>query len=73
MKKIKHLIAALPCYFQGSRACFARDIPFSAIYFSLYAHMKKLTANHEGYNNAGSLLLSATVAGMESVKVENRS
>jgi solute carrier family 25 aspartate/glutamate transporter 12/13 len=49
--------------YKGSRACFARDIPFSAIYFPLYAHMKKLTSNSDGYNNLGTLLFSATVAG----------
>jgi solute carrier family 25 aspartate/glutamate transporter 12/13 len=49
--------------YKGARACFARDIPFSAIYFPLYAHLKKLTANRDGYNNMGTLLLSATLAG----------
>ena len=52
------------CYVQGSRACFARDIPFSAIYFPLYANMKKFTANKDGYNGIGTLLLSATIAGL---------
>jgi hypothetical protein len=27
-------------FLQGSRACFLRDIPFSAIYFPAYAHLK---------------------------------
>lgn len=49
--------------YKGARACFARDIPFSAIYFPLYAHMKKFTANESGYNSLGTLLLSATIAG----------
>ena len=40
-----------------------RDIPFSAIYFPAYAHMKKLTADHDGYNKPSTLLLSATCAG----------
>ena len=50
--------------FQGARACFARDIPFSAIYFALYAHLKKYSADENGYNNPLSLLCSATTAGM---------
>jgi len=50
---------------QGSRACFLRDIPFSAIYFPVYANMKKFTADQDGYNNMPSLLFSATIAGAE--------
>jgi len=49
--------------YKGAKACFLRDIPFSAIYFPCYAHMKLLTADADGYNNPGSLLVSATVAG----------
>ncbi|ELU00422.1 hypothetical protein CAPTEDRAFT_169511 [Capitella teleta] len=49
--------------YKGSRACFARDIPFSAIYFSLYAHLKKMTADEHGYNNPWSLLVAATLSG----------
>jgi len=48
---------------KGSRACFLRDIPFSAIYFPVYANMKKFTADKDGYNNMTTLLFSATVAG----------
>lgn len=48
---------------QGSRACFLRDIPFSAIYFPVYANMKKFTADKDGYNNMYTLLFSATIAG----------
>jgi len=49
--------------YKGARACFLRDIPFSAIYFPAYAHMKKLTSDHDGYNSPISLLVSATIAG----------
>ena len=49
--------------FQGAKACFLRDIPFSAIYFPVYAHMKKFAADSNGYNGPGSLFVSATVAG----------
>ena len=51
------------CMFKGSRACFLRDIPFSAIYFPAYAHTKKALADENGYNTWGTLLLSATIAG----------
>ena len=50
---------------QGSRACFLRDIPFSAIYFPAYAHFKKQFADENGYNNPGTLLLAATCAGKD--------
>lgn len=50
--------------YKGSRACFLRDIPFSAIYFPVYAHMKLTTADEEGRNGAGSLLVSALIAGV---------
>ncbi|PVD37264.1 hypothetical protein C0Q70_04261 [Pomacea canaliculata] len=50
--------------YKGSRACFLRDIPFSAIYFPAYAHNKKYFADENGYNSPQSLLLSATIAGM---------
>ena len=36
--------------YKGARACLLRDIPFSAIYFPAYNHMKK-DVFHEGYNN----------------------
>ncbi|XP_052804086.1 electrogenic aspartate/glutamate antiporter SLC25A13, mitochondrial-like [Mya arenaria] len=49
--------------YKGSRACFLRDIPFSAIYFPAYAHFKKYFADENGYNTPGTLLLSAFMAG----------
>ena len=52
------------CLLQGARACLCRDVPFSAIYFTAYAHMKQYTADENGYNGPLSLLYSATVAGM---------
>jgi solute carrier family 25 aspartate/glutamate transporter 12/13 len=39
-------------------------VPFSAIYFPAYAHMKKFFADENGFNSPGSLLVSATIAGM---------
>lgn len=48
---------------QGSKACFLRDIPFSAIYFPVYANMKLRFADVDGHNSPGTLLLSAVIAG----------
>lgn len=33
--------------YKGAKACFLRDIPFSAIYFPVYAHSKLLTADSD--------------------------
>ena len=41
-----------------------RDIPFSAIYFPAYAHLKPKFADDNGYNSPLSLLLAGAVAGM---------
>lgn len=53
--------------YRGASACLMRDIPFSAIYFPAYAHLKKDTFG-EGKNGKklgfGQLLLSASIAGM---------
>ncbi|QRW09270.1 mitochondrial carrier protein [Ceratobasidium sp. AG-Ba] len=53
--------------YKGATACLLRDIPFSAIYFPAYAHMKKDVFN-EGYHGKklgfGETLLSAGIAGM---------
>lgn len=38
--------------YKGAKACFLRDIPFSAIYFPVYAHAKSATADE----NVGSEL-----------------
>ena len=35
--------------YRGASACLLRDIPFSAIYFPAYAHLKK-DLFHEGYH-----------------------
>jgi len=50
--------------YKGAKACFLRDIPFSAIYFPVYAHMKLRTADANGHNSPGSLFGSAFVAGV---------
>jgi len=49
--------------YKGSRACFLRDIPFSAIYFPAYAHLKPMFADETGYNSPLSLLTAGAIAG----------
>lgn len=34
--------------YKGAKACLLRDIPFSAIYFSAYAHTKASMADEDG-------------------------
>ncbi|ELU39447.1 Subunit of the condensin complex, which reorganizes chromosomes during cell division [Rhizoctonia solani AG-1 IA] len=52
--------------YKGATACLLRDIPFSAIYFPAYAHLKKDVFN-EGYHGKkltfGETLLAAGIAG----------
>ncbi|KAK1805066.1 hypothetical protein P4O66_019423 [Electrophorus voltai] len=50
--------------YKGAKACFLRDIPFSAIYFPCYAHVKAALADDEGRVGPGRLLLAGAVAGM---------
>ncbi|CAF0848755.1 unnamed protein product [Rotaria sp. Silwood1] len=50
--------------YKGARACFLRDIPFSAIYFPTYAHNKRRFADEHGYNDPKSLFISALLAGI---------
>ena len=51
--------------YKGASACLLRDIPFSAIYFTVYNHMKK-DVYSEGYNGKKlgffETLISAAVA-----------
>lgn len=57
-----HLSA--PCVSgQGAKACFLRDIPFSAIYFPAYAHLKGQMADDQGRLGALQLLTAGAIAG----------
>ncbi len=51
--------------YRGASACLLRDVPFSAIYFTAYNHMKK-DVYHEGHHNKKlgfmETLISAAVA-----------
>ena len=54
MKKTESLFFSRFCAWQGSQACLLRDIPFSAIYFPAYAHLKPMFADENGYNQVGN-------------------
>lgn len=49
--------------FQGAKACFLRDIPFSAIYFPAYAHLKTSFADEQGRLGPLQLLTAGAIAG----------
>eukprot|EP00062_Callorhinchus_milii_P018970 gi/632973020/ref/XP_007902945.1/ PREDICTED: calcium-binding mitochondrial carrier protein Aralar2 [Callorhinchus milii] len=50
--------------YKGAKACFMRDIPFSAIYFPSYAHIKIALADKDGLVSPWNMLLAGAVAGM---------
>ncbi|XP_053326733.1 electrogenic aspartate/glutamate antiporter SLC25A12, mitochondrial [Spea bombifrons] len=50
--------------YKGAKACFLRDIPFSAIYFPVYAHCKTLLADESGHVGALQLLTAGAIAGI---------
>ncbi|NXW02077.1 CMC1 protein, partial [Fregetta grallaria] len=48
----------------GAKACFLRDIPFSAIYFPVYAHSKLMLADENGHVGGLNLLTAGAIAGV---------
>lgn len=50
--------------YKGASACLMRDIPFSMIYFPVYAHAKKWLATDDGYNAPWTLLVAGAIGGM---------
>ncbi|KAM4025128.1 electrogenic aspartate/glutamate antiporter SLC25A12, mitochondrial [Anomaloglossus baeobatrachus] len=50
--------------YKGAKACFLRDIPFSAIYFPVYAHCKSQFADESGHIGALQLLTAGAIAGV---------
>ncbi|XP_018321792.1 calcium-binding mitochondrial carrier protein Aralar1 isoform X2 [Agrilus planipennis] len=50
--------------YKGASACLLRDVPFSAIYFPVYAHTKAGLADENGYNHPLTLLLAGAIAGV---------
>lgn len=50
--------------YKGAKACFLRDIPFSAIYFPVYAHTKESLADEDGRVGPLQLLTAGAIAGV---------
>uniref|UniRef100_A0A8C3KQT8 Solute carrier family 25 member 12 n=1 Tax=Calidris pygmaea TaxID=425635 RepID=A0A8C3KQT8_9CHAR len=50
--------------YKGAKACFLRDIPFSAIYFPVYAHSKLMLADENGHVGGFNLLTAGAIAGV---------
>ncbi|KAM6959219.1 electrogenic aspartate/glutamate antiporter SLC25A13, mitochondrial [Aplochiton taeniatus] len=50
--------------YKGAKACFLRDIPFSAIYFPCYAHLKQHLSDSDGRVGPAKMLLAGALAGM---------
>ncbi|CAL9690253.1 unnamed protein product [Knipowitschia caucasica] len=50
--------------YKGAKACFLRDIPFSAIYFPVYAHTKAKLADEDGRVGPLQLLTAGAIAGV---------
>uniref|UniRef100_A0A674A2S0 Solute carrier family 25 member 12 n=1 Tax=Salmo trutta TaxID=8032 RepID=A0A674A2S0_SALTR len=48
----------------GAKACFLRDIPFSAIFFPVYAHTKAQFADEQGRLGALQLLAAGAIGGI---------
>ncbi|KAL7991634.1 hypothetical protein Chor_015890 [Crotalus horridus] len=48
--------------YKGAKACFLRDIPFSAIYFPVYAHCKLMLADENGHVGGLNLLTAGAIA-----------
>ena len=49
--------------YQGASACLLRDIPFSAIYFPAYAHLKQAFSSSDGHLPLEWALLAGFFAG----------
>ncbi|XP_014191082.1 calcium-binding mitochondrial carrier protein Aralar2 [Haplochromis burtoni] len=50
--------------YKGSKVCFLRDIPFSAIYFPCYAHTKAYLTEEDGRIGPARMLFAGALAGM---------
>ncbi|XP_035709306.1 calcium-binding mitochondrial carrier protein Aralar1 isoform X2 [Folsomia candida] len=55
--------------YQGMTACMMRDVPFSAIFFPGYAHMKLYLQDEDGYNSPFSLLVAGATATIPAVPI----
>ncbi|XP_055518385.1 electrogenic aspartate/glutamate antiporter SLC25A13, mitochondrial isoform X2 [Leucoraja erinacea] len=59
---IKHL--GFTGLYKGAKACFLRDISFSAIYFPCYSNLKLAFADEFGQVNSKNVLLAGSLAAM---------
>uniref|UniRef100_A0A671VWU9 Solute carrier family 25 member 13 n=1 Tax=Sparus aurata TaxID=8175 RepID=A0A671VWU9_SPAAU len=50
--------------YKGAKACFLRDIPFSAIYFPCYAHIKSYLSDVDGQIGPAKMLFAGALSGM---------
>ncbi|XP_067108634.1 electrogenic aspartate/glutamate antiporter SLC25A12, mitochondrial-like isoform X2 [Osmerus mordax] len=50
--------------YKGAKACFLRDVPFSAIFFPVYAHTKAEFADEQGRLGPLQLLTAGAIAGI---------
>ncbi|XP_077472996.1 electrogenic aspartate/glutamate antiporter SLC25A12, mitochondrial-like [Stigmatopora argus] len=50
--------------YKGAKACFLRDIPFTSIYFPVYAHIKGMLAYENGKVGPLQLLTAGILAGI---------
>jgi len=49
--------------FTGAGACLLRDVPFSAVYFTLFGNLKRVAADENGHLGIGKLFVCGTIAG----------
>uniref|UniRef100_A0A672JK68 Calcium-binding mitochondrial carrier protein Aralar1-like n=1 Tax=Salarias fasciatus TaxID=181472 RepID=A0A672JK68_SALFA len=56
--------------YKGAKACFLRDIPFSAIYFPVYAHTKTKLADEDGRLGPLQLLTAGAIAGLPATRLQ---
>jgi len=49
--------------FTGAGACLLRDVPFSALYFTLYGNLKKGLTDDKGHLSGLNLFIAGTIAG----------
>jgi len=49
--------------FTGASACLLRDIPFSAIYFTLFGRLKKAFAEKDGHTSGLNVFIAGSIAG----------
>eukprot|EP00063_Salmo_salar_P072050 XP_014046885.1 PREDICTED: calcium-binding mitochondrial carrier protein Aralar1-like isoform X2 [Salmo salar] len=55
--------------YKGAKACLLRDIPFSAIFFPVYAHTKAQFADEQGRLGPLQLLASGAIGGIPAVSL----